>query len=570
MRNTLRLKSRRRPLDRWLPLMAMATFTGLMLWATADGTPVFAQQAKGKQTDNKTKYESDKKAKAAPTFSHPVPGTGQTVDVAALAKIIDDEINLRLKQENLKASPQADDAEFLRRVYLDLTGVIPPADKVKEFLESKDPNKREKLIDDLLADSQYGKQLAEIWANLIVPVDSGNRLLQPEGLRKWLEEAFNSNKSWNKIVEELVTASGDLSANGAVTFFVANPSVDKMTNQVTTLFLGVQLQCAQCHNHPFTGWKQDEYWGMAAFFTKVRSSATPQQAAKNGTTITVSEAATPKAGKKGAAVEGFRVVPAKFLGAQTASIPAGGPARPVLAKWLTSPDNPYFAKAMVNRMWAHFFGRGFVNPVADMHDGNPATHPELLAALTEQFKRHDFDLKYLVKAILLSEAYQRTSKPFAGNEDDTELFSRMGVKAMSPEQLYDSIAQVVGPAKGGFGPGAGGKKGGPRTPRDQFIAFFRVDEGSDPLEYQAGIPQALRLMNSPQLNNGGKALDEAMKRGTPAAAIDYLYLATVSRHPTAAETQKLAAYVGKQNNLRTGYSDILWALLNSSEFTLNH
>src|SRR5262249_13841409 len=152
----------------------------------------------------------------------------------------------------------------------------------------------------------------------------------------------------------------------------------------------------------------------------------------------------------------------------------------------------------------------------------------------EQFKRHNFDLKFLVKSIMLSDAYQRTSKPAAGNEDDTELFSRMYIKSMSPEQLYDSIAQVVGPNKGGFGPNPGAKKG-PRTPRDQFIAFFRVDEGVDPLEYQAGIPQALRLMNSPQLNNGGKAIDDAMKRSTkPAEVIDYLYLSTVSRYPTAA------------------------------------
>jgi hypothetical protein len=225
---------------------------------------------------------------------------------------------------------------------------------------------------------------------------------------------------------------------------------------------------------------------------------------------------------------------------------------------------------MANRMWGQFFGRGLVNPINDMHNDNPSTHPELLVALTEQFTRHDFDLKFLVKAIMMSETYQRTSKPFAGNEDDTELFSRVYIKSMSPEQLFDSIAQVVGPPKGGgFGP-AGGKKGGPRSPRDQFIAFFRVDEGSDPLEYQAGIPQALRLMNSAQLNNGGKALEEALKFQTPAEAIDFLYLSTVSRHPTAQESQRLITYVGKQKDARTGYTDILWALLNSSEFTLNH
>jgi len=548
----------------------MTAVSGLLFWAGSGVTPAFAQQGKGKQPDPKANY--DKKAKAPPALTRPVPGAGQTVDTAGLAKIIDEEINLRLKEEGIKASPKADDAEFLRRVYIDLAGVIPPADKVKAFLESTDPHKRANLVEELLKDGNFGKQLAENWANLIVPPDSNNRALQTEGLRKWLEEAFNSNRPWNKIVEELVTASGDLDKNSAVAFFVANPSVDKMTNQVTSLFLGVQLQCAQCHNHPFTSWKQEEYWGMASFFRQVRQSATAQQAAKNGTTITVSEQPGPaKAGKKGGGTpEGFKNVPAKFLGAEQPSI-GGSPARPVLAKWLTAPNNPYFARAMVNRMWSHFFGRGFVNPISDMHDGNPATHPELLAALAEQFKRHDYDLKYLVKAIVLSDAYQRTSRPANGNEDDTEFYSRMYIKTLTPEQLFDSIVQVVGTPKGGFGPGGGiGKKGGPRTPRDQFINFFRVEEGSDPLEYQSGIPQALRLMNAPQLNNGGKTLEEALKRPTPAEAIDYLYLATVSRHPTAAETQRLVEYSKKQGAPRTAYGDILWALLNSSEFTLNH
>jgi hypothetical protein len=440
----------RKGLDRWLPLVAMAAIAGMLLWVTADGAPVFAQQAKGKQPDVTKKTDYDKKAKTAQVLTHPVPGLGTTVDVAGLAKIIDEEISLRLKQENIKPSAKTEDAEFLRRVYLDLTGVIPPPEKVKAFLESQDANKREKVIDELLADGNFGQQLAEIWVHLLVPNDIDNRILDTTNLKKWLAEAFNKNKGWNKIVEELVTASGSIDENFATTFFVANPSVDKMTNQVTTQFLGVQLQCAQCHNHPFTGWKQEEYWGMAAFFTKVKQNGTPKGVAKNGGTITVNEQpGFAKGGKKANQPEGFKVLPAKFLGAERPQMAADAPARPVLAKWVTSKDNPYFAKAMVNRMWAHLFGRGFVNPIADMHDENPASHPELLLALAEQFKRHDYDLKFLVKAIVMTEAYQRTSKPFAGNEDDTELFSRMYVKAMSAEQLFDSIARVVGPPKGG-------------------------------------------------------------------------------------------------------------------------
>jgi hypothetical protein len=558
-------------LDRWLPALTMAAFATMLLAMTAEKTGrLFAQQPK-----------SDAKKKTAPATTRPIPGAGKTLDAAGLASIIDDEINLRLKQEKIPASEKCDDAEFIRRVYLDLTGVIPPVDKVQAFLDSKDDQKRAKLIDELLNDPNFGKQLSEIWTTLLAPPNPDARGLAKEGLRKWLEEGFNSNRPWNKMVEELITASGTIDDNGATIFFVANNSVDKMTNEVTKLFMGVQLQCAQCHNHPFTGWKQDEYWGMAAFFMKVKQDGTPKSVAKNGGTITVSEPAGggkgggfAGKGKKNNLPEGAKLVPAKFLTSEQPAMTPGTPARPVLARWLTNADNPYFARAMVNRLWAHFFGRGFVNPIDDIHDDNPATHPGLLAAITEQFKRNDFDIKYVARSIILSEAYQRTSRPAKGNESDTEFFGRVYIKTMSPEQLFDSIAQVVGAPKGGGfgGPGAGGggKKGFPVGPRAQFINFFRVEEGADPLEYQDGIPQALRLMNSPQLNNGGKALEEAMKRKAPSEAIDYLFLATLSRHPTVAETNRLTEYVNKRNNPRTGYTDILWSLLNCSEFRLNH
>jgi hypothetical protein len=578
MRNRL-WESQLRPkslLDRWIPALAMAAFAGLLLGMTAERDN-FAQ---AQQPKSKTDTETRKKTAQAAT--RPIPGADTTLDAAGLSHIIDDEINLRLQQEMISASRQSEDAEFLRRVYLDLTGVIPPAERVRAFLDNKDPQKRAKVVEELLESPDYGKQLSEIWTTLLAPPDPDTRQLSKENLRKWLEEAFNKNKPWNRMVEELITANGSIDDNGATIFFVANPGVDKMTNEVTKLFMGVQLQCAQCHNHPFTGWKQEEYWGMAAFFMKVKQDGTPKAVAKNGGTITISELTGVAAkggggakGKKNNLPEGAKIVPAKFLAAERPSISASTAPRPVLAKWLTSGNNPYFARAMVNRMWAHFFGRGFVNAIDDMHDENPATHPELLQALTQQFKRNNFDLKYLIRAIVLSDTYQRTSMPANGNESDAELFSRMYIKAMSPEQLFDSITQAVGlPKGGGFGgPGAGGGKkggGGGGGPRGQFINFFRVEEGTDPLEYQDGIPQALRLMNSPQLNNGGKALEEAMRRRPTAEALSYLYLATVSRLPTEAELKRYTEYVGKKRDTRTAYTDILWALLNSSEFRLNH
>jgi Protein of unknown function (DUF1549)/Protein of unknown function (DUF1553) len=573
-RNASRFTSR---LDRWKPVIALASSAGLLLWYSTIGpVALHAQQAK---------VEYSAKKKATPTTSRPIPGAGKTLDAAGLATIIDTEIAARLTQEKIPASPRSDDSEFVRRVYLDLVGVIPPADKVKAFLDDPDSHKREKLIDELLTNPLFGKQQSEIWMHQIISADLENRLLPTENLRKWLEDAFNKDKPWSKMVEELVTASGTIDNNPATIFFVGNNGLDKVTGQVSRLFLGVQLQCAQCHNHPFTDWKQDEYWGMAAFFSKVKQDGNPKMLAKNGGTITVREApqVNPfgKAGKKkdkgkGEVLpEGARTVPARFLTGEQPSINKNGPARPVLARWLTAADNPFFAKAMANRMWAHLFGRGFVNPIDDMHDNNPATHPELLLALADQFKRHDFSIKYLVKAIVLSETYQRTSKPLAGNETDTESFSRMYIKTLSAEQFVDSIATVVGGpgkadffAKKGLPPDKKGKAfaGGPR---DQLIRFFRVEDGADPLSYQDGIPQALRVMNGPLFNNGGKALQDALSIQSATGAIDHLYLVALARHPTIEENQRLTAYVAKQNDRRTAYGDIVWTLLNCSEFRLN-
>src|SRR5262249_40355216 len=212
---------------------------------------LFGAQAAAKQK-NKAKVE----AKTA----RPTPGAGTKLDAQALAKIIDQEVASRLKEEGVKASPQADDAEFLRRAYLDLTGVIPPVEKVKAFLDSKKPDKRAKLIEELLTDPRYGKSLAEIWANSMMPRESNNRRLLTTPLQEWLTAEFNKNTPWDKLVHELITATGEQAKNGAVTYFVANPTPDKITDSVTRMFLGVRLECAQCHNHPFVSWKQDEYW----------------------------------------------------------------------------------------------------------------------------------------------------------------------------------------------------------------------------------------------------------------------------------------------------------------------
>jgi len=496
---------------------------------------------------------------------------GKKVEALELARIIDLQIQRRLTEEKIEPSPLADDAEFLRRVYLDLVGVIPPADKVAAFLANKDADRRAKVIDELLDDPRFGTSLGERWANLMVPRDSNNRLLNVEPLKKWLADAFNEGRPLNKVVFDLVTAKGTQEENGAVTYFVGNSTADKITDNVTRMFLGVQLQCAQCHNHPFTDYKQTEYWAMAAFFMKTRVSANPQVAAKKGISPEVSESPKALPGKKGLP-EAAKIVPAKFLRGDAPKIAASEPARPVLGHWLTDDKNPFFARAMANRFWYQLFGRGVVNPVDDMHDDNPVLHPEILATLAEQLRLNGYDVKYVVRAICNSEAYQRTSRTGKeGEPADPDAYAQRTVRVLSPEQLFDSLGQVLGQTpRADVKDRLAAKKGGPQNPRQQFVNFFRVED-ANPLDYQVGIPQALRLMNSVQINKTEAAVAAAMKQSkSPGQVVERLYLTTVSRPPNAEEVQRLSAHVNKNGNTARTFGDILWSLLNSSEFVTNH
>jgi hypothetical protein len=530
---------------------------------------------------------------------------------------IDAAIEGRLKAEKVKPAGRADDAEFLRRVYLDLTGHVPPAARAAAFLDDRSSDKRARLIDELLASPMFGKHMADVWESLLVTHNSDNRLVNFEPLRAWLEGEFNKDRPWDALVRDLLTASGTPEENGAVVYFLANTPVDRVTDNATKLFLGVQLQCAQCHNHPFTKWKQDEYWGMAAFFLKTQARQPRPLNVAKGETGGVMETGNLPRGKRGLP-ESAKLVPAKFLGGEQANVEAREPLRPVLAAWITKADNPYFSRAMVNRVWSQLFGRGFVNPVDDMHDANPASHPELLADLAKQFAADGFDLKNLYRAVCNSEAYQRTSKTANAKADvPAELFARMAIKMLTPEQLFDSLTLVLAnsdrpmagrpgrPGKGKFGgagaPAAKGAFGAPpaapaakdgadknknamdaklseflltlrqqmQAPRNQFVTFFKVED-ADATEYQAGIPQALRMMNAPQLNTA-MANSPLVRSGKPVPkAVEEMYLATLARRPTQRELERAAGYVGKQRDLRQGLSDVLWALLNSSEFSMNH
>ena len=485
-------------------------------------------------------------------------------DASSLAatRIIDERIGARLKSAGIPTSPEADDAEFLRRVHLDLHGVVPTSDRVRSFLEDSTTDKRAKITDQLLADPRFATHLADIWDDYLIPATDDPRA-DKQRLTAWLEEAFRS-KSWDRITQELLTASGQRDKNAAVTYLLKGRetlSPAELTDLVSQYFLGIRLNCVQCHDHPFTNWKQTDYWGMAAFFTEIQY--TDRRMLKSGLIRDDPAVAIDKL------ENADKLRAPRFLGGAELKLQSGLPHRQALAQWLTAADNRYFARATVNRMWAQFFGRGLVEPFDDMHQGNQPTHPELLAELSERFVASGYDLRHLCRAICNSAPYQRTSMPAAGNEQDATLYSHMAVKVFTPEQLYDSLSVVV--------PRSGERKrpGGNVDPRQEFVQFFRSEGDPNPTAYDRGIPQLLRMMNSPQWLSP-RSESATVRRITESAtsdaqAIDALYLHVLARKPTDNERRILHDFLSRHPSTREeSYAEVLWSLLNCSEFTLNH
>jgi hypothetical protein len=521
----------------------------------------------------------DKGKPDAPKIVYPL----STRDPLPIAAVIDRELNKRLAEAKLPPSPQADDAEFLRRVHLDITGRIPSLARARSFLDSTDTDKRRKLIDELLVSGDFGQHFGTIWRNLIMPRGPIVEKNQGNSFGPWITEQFNRNRGWNEVVFDLLTAEGDTRSTPQASFIMANtenqqPQPNMIAAATTRLFLGVQLQCAECHDHPFSNWKQKDFWATAAFFARLRNGG------NKGGPITLTEVLDTTAqpeGKKGegrlkitagggivipssAGKGAGQIVNAKFLEGEPPVLDDQKPLRPVLAEWATSPSNKYFAQAFVNRLWGQFFGRGFVNPVDNFRDDQPPSHPELLRLLADEFKASGHDVKHLVRCICNSQAYQRMSRPLSENEGDTELFSHMAVKPLAPEALFDSLLLVINPMA------RTGKEGGFGS-RDEFVMHFRTQGDGEAGEFTHGIPQFLRRLNGAAFNGGGPLVGLVARGGADKdEALDSLYLATLSRRPTAKERQLMSDYMAKKSRAEDGYAGVLWILLNSGEFVLNH
>lgn len=493
------------------------------------------------------------------------------------------------KEEDVKPPTPASDDGFLRRAYLDIIGRIPNVQEAQAFLASKDPNKRAKLVELLLDHVDYQKNFATIWTNLLIGRGDKGRRVDRMALNSWLRKQFGADRPWNDVVYDLITATGSNRENGAVNYTLAHLESEAvpLTSLTTRLFLGQQLQCTQCHDHPQNDWKQSDFWGMNAFFRGIKSEEKRAADATgleryDHTELTDQPSDAFARFEKRNGMMGIAFP--RFLDGEKLAPDSKLIRRVELGKRITDPDSELLAKAMANRMWAHFMGRGFVNPVDDIGPHNTPVAPEVFDALAEEFRESNFDVKQLIRWITTSKAYQATSLrvPAKGDSadehEDDDLFNVMTLRPMTPEQLFDSLVTATSSHRAV----AGSTRDDARrdTWMRQFLFVFGNDEDDETTTFQGTIPQSLMMMNGEMIRDAisekpGGFLAEVVAQGrrsrSPAnAMIDQIYLASLSRPPSAKERQTALQYLKTQPDSMRVLQDLFWALLNSNEFILIH
>jgi len=504
-----------------------------------------------------------------PSFGQSTPGFDQSTP-AMLAARIDALLEQRLQLEQVPVSPPADDEEFLRRATLDLTGRVPTPDEVRAFLNDRGPDKRAKLLDALFRGPAYGRRQADLWARRLFTRTTENDAVQVEPFVDWLAQEFHRETPWNALVSELLTATGPQRQNPAVTMFMGGQHTtlapQEAANLVSKTFLGLRLECAQCHNHPFDVWTQRDYWGFAAFFkfTHFTNRFPDVPALPAGTKPGPSDygvAEFSRLNKKHEVPDRALELPARVLQGQQSLQGTAVPPRVLVAQWLTAADNPWFAQATANRIWEQYFGRGLIHPADDLRADQTCTHPEILELLRAELVAHDFDTKFLARAICATRAYQRSSATRPGNETDEVLFSRTVPRVLAPEQLFDALAQLLGRD-------ALDRRGRFEDARVKFLDFLKTEEEHDARAYRRGIPQTLRLLNDPLFQTALNNKVQTFATRPRDQQIEELYLLVLARRPLPRERELCLAQFARTP--ATAARTIFWALLHSSEFALNH
>jgi hypothetical protein len=488
---------------------------------------------------------------------------------------IDELVGEKLKKLRLLPSPRCTDEEFLRRATIDITGTLPTGEEYGAFLADEGSDKRARLIDQLLERKEFGEIWAMKWAELLM-IKTTNQISPKTAYlySTWLADRITGGVPLDKIVQELLSASGGTLHNPPAAYFHIERNTLKTAENVAQVFCGIRTQCAQCHNHPFDRWTMDDYYSFAAFFAQVgrKPGEDPRE-----TIVFNSGGGSVNHPLKGA------VKDPKFLGeATTRPIPPGRDRREVVATWLASPENPYFAKNLANIVWNHFFGRGIINPVDDVRISNPASNPELLEALGEHFQSYKYDFKRLVRDICTSRTYQLATTTNDTNELDEKNFSHASIRRIRAEVLLDVINQTTESKQKFRGLPLGSRAvqiADGRT-TDYFLTTFgratRETVCSCEVSMEPNLSQALHLLNGNTVQgkvaNGGVVAKLLAEKKSPQEVVSDLYLRTLTRRPTAREVERFDKILAdlKPDEQRKVLEDLFWALLNSEEFIFNH
>ena len=516
-------------------------------------------------------------ATSVPTHVGTKPASG--VGHLEMADRIDALLEQQWRTAGVEPGPRASDGEFLRRAYLDLTGVIPRVSEVREFLKDDRPDKRAQLVDRLLASPQHATHMATTWRNRILPLGvDPERGPQAIGLQKWLRTRFAKNLRYDNLVGELMLAIGGDELGPALYFQANDLAPEKLAASASELFLGVKLECAQCHDHPFTQWSQRDFWGLAAFFARVKAPGDPNMMMMSSNYRLIDadrgEVMLP---------DSQEIVPPKFPLGDVATDDQRRSRRVQLALWMTSRDNPFFARAAVNWGWSHLFGLPLVDSLDQIDEDNPSDNARLLDELARYFVRSGLDLRNLWRTLANTRAYQLSSASDANEPAEPCLFAQMQAKPLTPEQLYDSFV-LLAPEVGLSMRNANELAGGPFGMLDEdparleFVRRMRPPPGTA-TEFRAGTLQVLMLMNGPVA-----AQVTAAERSKLVGALDApymddreqvesLFLAVLARPPDSEERDTFVAMlkdVKPGTERKQVLSDILWVLLNSTEFAFNH
>jgi hypothetical protein len=514
-------------------------------------------QATGGATERATKHPSD-----------------------SLAQWIDSRFTEVWKESGAEQQETVDDATFLRRTYLDLVGAIPSVAQARDFLINDHPQKRSYLVEQLMAEPRSSAHLARVFQRIMVPNGSPGMAFAPQ-FGNWLQQQFAARVPYDKLTRTLVTANPNAPFPGFVApgqpavrngsagafYRAVGGTPDAVASSMSRVFLGVRIGCAKCHNHPFAEWRQDDFWGMAAFFAS--APMTPQQNAQGDLKAEDSKVTTIKP------MDSEKVYTVRFLWSDDAAeVPKDKTPRQILADWLVSKDNPNFAATAVNRVWQQLCGQGLIPQVDDLDQANPKQRGVVLDDLARQFVEAEYDLQWLIEGICKSRVYQRLSATGDEPPPDSPLAVRRPLKSLSPQQVFDSLEQAL------MLPVGRNDAQSARHNSQGATLMQRLNEASSdsPDQFKAGIPQALVIMNGVLVSNATELDDSRTLRAVvdapflePKEKVETLYLAALTRKPEGVELDKMLAYLANQtdkDDRRRAYTDIYWALLNSPEFIL--